>query len=133
MLPKFLCGASVVPAVSVNVIDSCIDFAFVGPHVVKLINDGTFKDPVLCPVGLNHGGELVDFGDISASEAVLVEDNGVIHIHTSFDTGQEMVTHIEVPLDISHIYEVWNVSPLMLEGFFLGIEALPELRIIGHS
>ena len=82
---------------------------------------------------MDHCGKLVDFGHIARAEAVFVKNDAVVFVHAPRDTGQEMVSHVEVPGDVLDSNEIWDVFPFVLIRFLLGVKPLPELRVIGHS
>lgn len=112
VFPKFFYLASVIPAEEVKIVDGHINLTFLGSHVIHLINNSdcwysivqdVLKFRFFLWVVVEHGSELVNLCNIFWTEAVLVELNWVVHVHTPLDSKEEMMSHVEVPLDFSSV------------------------------
>jgi len=127
---EFSSIASIVPAVKVEVFESFINFAFIRPHVVELVSNSTDLDPVIERIVLNHAHNPVGFVEVSWTKTVFVQNDRIIHVHTSFDTCQKMMRHVEIPFYFRSIYYVWHVIPRMLIRLLFLIESFPEFFIV---
>ena len=76
----------VVPHVDKYVIEGLVDSAFVAEHVVHLIDYTKKENPVREWVTLDNCSEDINPLDISAAEALFIEDEGFITIHASLNT-----------------------------------------------
>lgn len=121
-----------VPEIDVYIIDGLIDLAFITPHEIKLVNNSQFHHPVFPNVALCHGSEFIDFDYISWTEAVWVEDNAIISVHSSLDTCEELVSEIEIKQHGLIINQVWDMSEIVLVWLFVFIQSLPILCILSE-
>ena len=98
-----------------------------------MIDNTQFEDDVLPDIVFDHGSKLVDLGHVPLTEAEGVKSDGVVHVDSSLDTGEEVVAHVEVPGDLGLVDEVWNVGPVVFVGGLVGVKALPEVGALSSD
>merc|ERR1712146_724178 len=96
----------------------------------RLISKCTNLDPVVIWVMLEHANQPVGFVKVSLSEAVIMQDNRIIHVHTPLDSSQEVMRHVKVPLYFRSVYHVRHVVPRMLVRFLFFVEGLPKFFVV---
>merc|ERR1719498_1295720 len=118
-------ATTLIPAEDKKIIHDLVNRAFVGGHVVQLVDNREHWDEVLAWVGLPHDGDHIGPVNPLLTEALLVEGELLIVVHASLQAEQGVVDDIEVELHLSLIHDIWDVFPLVVVVILL-LEVLPE-------